>query len=408
MFNSLAPLSTDIVASGYEVLYQFVRLMGLVGLVNRNYAGTPAFVGETLTVPALNYLGKAKVVGPEEPVVPDPLSGVTVEVKTKRLVASFRLDNLIRLFSQVDLRTQGALLVAQAMIEGVDDYLFSFWPKIYQFVGATDGSKFLDPATNNLINLSKARALLTQNKVPRDGSWRGVINAAEEMNFGATPLVLQAQQAGTNRNQAELLPNNLGYFHNFNLSTSQAVPGGIQLANAAVWNNPNAKMDGIHAIGVAIVNLKGLGANKTIPKGSIFKFKAKNYSVIADAVTDGTGDAAGVGIFPKLRDAAADNDLVTGKEFPNPISIMPFFHPNAWLFVNRPPAEMLDNAGTRQQLITDTDAGITMRVSVENKVVDPVAGFQEYITFDAIIAGDIVRPEMILRGHGESEPSLEE
>jgi hypothetical protein len=397
--NSVTPLTTDVVAFGYEVLYQLVRYFGLVGLVNRNYDGTPAFVGQKLTVPSLNFNGKARRRDVDGGVQTDPLIGSFTTVEMFQMVTAFQLDALQMQFSNVDLRTEGAMRAAQTILEGVDDELFNEWTQFYNFVGPTDGSPLLDPSTNNFVNLVKARKVLSDEKVRDRARWRGVLNTTEAANMASTPLFLQAQQAGTARNQEGLPEGYIGRYHDFTLTESQGVPTDVVLADAVTWGTPLIKTDQV--IGAAVIDLKGLAHSVTLPKGSLFKIGGKNYSVVADAAVDAGGNAVGVSISPELRVAVLTNDPVTPIPFDVPVSINHLFHPEAYLFVNRPPVPMTDGAGTRFIDLVDNEVGVAMRMAIETRVVDPVRGYQEFLAFDLVMGKSVVRKNYGLRGHGQ-------
>jgi P22 coat protein - gene protein 5 len=389
MSNDLSSLTTGLTFFGREVLAQLQHKLVFVKAINSNYSGASAAPGSTVRVPDITISGDAADLAVGAQASASDVTSSYVDVTVGRIYKAVSFDNLEATLTNVDLRNQFASRLAYKVAAAADKKVANLFYLVGGEAGTADGTAAL---TTDLSKLSAARMILSQADCPMENLYC-VINPTEASNMRSLTQVSAVYAAGT----AETLrTGQLPPFYGFEMLESQQVDTAT-LATTAMWSTtPSINKTAGYAVGATSIVVDGLGTG-TIPAGSGFSLGGHNYAVTEAAIIG--GNAATLKIFPPLRAAAANNDVLTPYLHSAKGSMNLAFNKDAFIAVARVPTPFI-GPGVGQVTVTDEQTGLSIRVAVESHVLaDP--GYVETISCDMVFGVNLVRPEYAVKLTGK-------
>ena len=215
------------------------------------------------------------------------------------------------------------------------------------------------PATAGVQYITTPRRIMKDNKAPTGdrANMHMLLDPTAEENLLTIPAFHSADVTGPGGNTSALTSGELTRKFGVELFASQSVKkhtkGTASAATLAV-NNASG-----YAVGDTTVNLDASSVTGTLVPGDVITFAnhSQKYSV-TNTVTAGSNAFAGVGIFPALQMAVANDAAVAVDLDDHTANLM--FHRNFAAFVMAPlpdPGSTVESA-----VITDPNSGLSLRV----------------------------------------------
>jgi hypothetical protein len=238
---------------------------------------------------------------------------------------------------------------AFALADFVDVTLNGLWYKIPHFIDKT-GSALV------AADIPAVKKVMRDNKVPMSdlSMMHMEIGPQAELEFLSQAAFTQHQGAGLEGVEAQrtgYLARKYGYelFTNQNVVTSGTVATNADLSGTVV---------GAHAKGVTSVAVTALTTSGTIKQGDAITINGYKYAITADlTLSSGAGT---VSIFPALKAAAANSDVVTLEHRAAGDENLAF-HRNAFALATAPLSEVGNQLGAKVATVQDPVTGLAIR-----------------------------------------------
>ena len=337
-----------------EALIALEKALGMAGRVYRDYSQTPTDQGSSIQIRRPSTFTAADA--------PATAADITATHETITLQywreVKFALTDKELTFTKERIINDHIRPAAYALADDVDQKLAALAYKVgwHTTVGAT-------PAVTDITALRK---LMMDNAVPFSDPalvhW--MLGTGLEAGFLNLDVF---HRADASVDQGELQRNaNLGRRFGFNFFTNQNTP---TLATNNVADLAGT-VTGATAKGATTISVAALSITSTIKKGQslVFAGHTQRYTVTADFTTDGAGAATGVGIFPALRAAVANGEVVTFSD--NNIAtakgLNVAFHRNAFALATAPLSDLAGrlNLGVRMATVADPITQLALRSRV--------------------------------------------
>lgn len=394
MANNITTISEGLSYTAQKLLSVLRNELALLGFTARNFENEVAQNGQTVNINDLMISGAAKTRTIGGAVDIDDATSVQQSVTLKQIYKGVKADNLQKTFSNVDLMDALAQRLGIILADGADAELVNLHLKMPYECGEVDGTAAFN-STDKLTVLAKARQILTLNKVPfRD--MKAVLGPIEAYNLRALPEYHDASKAG---GAEQLRTGNLGQIYGFDTRESQATPSTVTVSTAAEWGTtPNVNKVGGYPIGTTEIIIEAAGAG-TIKAGSTFLLGNYRYAVIENATV--TANAATLKIFPALKEAVIDDQVLTKTAHSAAGSIGYAYHPDAFLQIVRPLAPFTPGSGVVSVIKTDEVSGLSVRLSIQSKLAGAAGtAMQEEVVADFLAGFGLIRPEMAVKIYG--------
>lgn len=400
MANTLTNIMPKIIARGLMVLREVCIMPRLV---NSDFSADAKRKGQTIDVPVPSAVGTQAVSPSNALPSPTDTSVPMVQIPLDQWRKNDPLYLTDKEMIEIDSRefflpTQMEEAV-RALANEVNTYIYNLYVNanqgIYGAVGTAGTTPFATTAS-----ATNARKLLNKQLAPKS-SRVGVLDFDAE----AKALELSAFQDADKVGSAEVkIEGEIGRKFGIDWNSDGDVvthtagtidDGGSPNGRTCAVNNGAG-----YAIGIDTMNIdNGAGAQAvgTIVRGDIISFAGhdQTYCVVdntgsaqfsAGVYTFATNEIAGLKIYPALKSAVADNEVITVVD-DHVVNLA--FHRDAFGFAQR----QLETDSMNSELITMTDpqTGLGLRLEV-------VREYKQMLwEFDLLYGGLLVRPELAVR-----------
>lgn len=239
-----------------------------------------------------------------------------------------------------------------ALANDIDSQLCGLWKDV--------GLNVAHDATANsgiVANITGARkAMLDQGAPVNSGNMHYMMDTTEEQLALQSSTFAQHQGAG-NMGVTTQMTGSFGNKYGLECFTNQ----NVETSTAGTHDGAGAIDNGSgYAVGTTTIHVDALGQNKTIKIGQTVEIGDHSYVVTADVTTSDDGqEEADIAIYPGLRVAVADNDVVTIQSAAK--SEMLAFHRNAFALALAPLPEIGNELGAKVATVTDPKTGLSIR-----------------------------------------------
>lgn len=255
---------------------------------------------------------------------------------------------------------------------------------LYRFIPWYSGTAGTTP--NGVSNITKARQVLFDNKVPLDnpGRLHLMIDGMAEAEFLALPAFSQHQGGGESAARTQE-NGSLGRKFGFNVFSNQNVrkhTKGTASTTALLVNGAALK-------GAETINLDAAAVTGTLQPGDSFVIAGNTQRYVVTTLSTAAGNAfANVGIFPKLVADVADNTAVTVQLHDGTRNMA--FHRNFAALAMAPLSTMGNGRGADIFTAQDPKTGLTIRARIwyegkESKM---------YISLDVLYGVKVLDPNL--------------
>lgn len=329
-----------------EALIALEKSLGMAGLVHRGYEKNPQERGSIISIkaPATFAAQDApssaqNLVASEVQIVLDKWKEVKFELTDKELSATGEqiINDHIR-------------PAAYALADEIDQELL----KLYKFV-----PWYFDvTATAAPSDLINARKILRDNKVPlNDGNLFAVVDSDMEADLLANAAFTQYTGAGET-GVASQLQGSLGRRFGMEILASQNIQShtkGTASTGTLAVNNAAG-----YAAGTTALALDAVAVTGTLVAGDSLVFAGHSQRYVVTATATAAGNAfASVSIFPALKAAVADDEVVT-VNLDNHSACLAF-HRNSFALATAPLSELGGQLGAKVATIVDPLTRLSLR-----------------------------------------------
>jgi hypothetical protein len=400
MANTLTPVTTGLTIFGQEILARLRKKIAFIMKINRDIQGAGEFArdGQTIQIPVVSISGGMNTRAIGGGTTQDDAAVTQVPVTMTQVYKALSgIDNLELTLTNVNLMDTFAEQMAQILAEGIEDRIYNLWSQIPYQVGKTDNTAAFN-ATDKFGALADAAKIALDNKWLA-GDRYGILTSAEGANIKKLDNFIQAYAAGSAEGRSSGF---LGKILGFNMDEANA-PTSFTLTGSTAWGTP--LVNGVQAIGVTTLAVKGLAATGTLKAGSIFVGGREqlhphrgrhNFREHGDR-------------YPErpLKTAVTDGQAITVTGYTHGAAnsasgISLLFHPQFGVFTTRRESPFPQGSGVLEVQITDPVSGVNFRLMVESNVQGSSGNaFQTKLTMSALIGTAVVRPELAVRLAGQ-------
>ena len=164
MSNQLDHLN-DLKFFGNELLMALQPQLAFGNFVNRDYSGASAAAGSTVRVPWVKVSGDASERSMGQAATANDTNSGYVDVEVSHIYAAAAIDNLVDLFSNVDVSQKIAKDLAYKVARKANAKIAGQWYKLPYEAGTTDGTSAF---ASNVDVFAKVRQILVENGAPTE------------------------------------------------------------------------------------------------------------------------------------------------------------------------------------------------------------------------------------------------
>lgn len=206
-------------------------------------------------------------------------------------------------------------------------------------------------AVSDIVN---TRKVLFDNSVPMN-DLHMMIDSDMEADFLSNSAFTQHQGAGLAGVESQLR-GSLGQRFGFEIFANQ----NVQTHTKGTASTGTLAANGAFAAGVSTVNLDAGSVTGTLVAGDSLVFAGHSQRYVVTATSTASGNAfTGVSIFPALKAAVADNEVVTVSLDNHSAALA--FHRRAFALAMAPLSEMGNELGARIATVIDPITGLSLR-----------------------------------------------
>lgn len=327
-----------------EALIALEKSLGMAGLVHRGYDKQPQERGSIISIksPATFSAQDApssaqNLVAGEVQIALDKWKEVKFELTDKELSATG--EEIIR---------DHIRPAAYALADNIDQELLKLYKFIPWYIDVT--------ATAAPADLIAARKILRDLHVPlNDGNLFAVVDSDMEADLLANAAFTQYTGAGETGVVSQL-QGSLGRRFGMEILASQ----NIQSHTKGTASTGTLAAVADYAAGVSTVGLDAAAVTGTLVAGDslVFAGHSQRYVVTATA-TANTNVFASVGIYPALKAAVAEDEVVTVNLDNHSAALA--FHRNAFALATAPLSELGGQLGAKIASVADPQTGLSLR-----------------------------------------------
>lgn len=280
---------------------------------------------------------------------------------------------------------------AYAMADAIDQSLVQQGRKVGHLLAA---------AGNPVVasDLTKVRRRMQENAVPMDPSMMHfmVDPTTEEdlLNLAAFVQHQGAGEAGVQTQRTGFIGQKYGYEFFVNQNVEDITPGAVTAGTPLI--NQNVSPTG-YPIGTTTINLDAVTLTGTLKVGDVLQFAShsQKYAVTTDVTASGNA-FTGVGIYPPLKAAVADNSAVTvtqiGSAFTrNNIA----FHRNAFAIAMAPLPDLKNFGGLGAAVASIQDPKTSL--ALRSRIYYVGNSSEIHVAIDALWGVQTLDPNLAVR-----------
>jgi len=327
-----------------EALLALEKNLGMASLVHRGYDKQPQQRGSVITIKspatfsAANAPSSAQdLVAGEVQITLDQWKEVKFELTDKELSATG--EEIIR---------DHIRPAAYALADDIDQALL----KLYKFI-----PWYHDVASTAAhTDLLSARKILRDNKVPlHDGNLFAVVDSDMEADLLGNSAFTQYTGAGDAGVTAQI-QGSLGRRFGMEILASQ----NIQTHTKGSASTGTLAANGAAAAGATKVNLDAAAVTGTLVAGDSLVFAGHSQRYVVTATATASSNAfTNVGIYPALKEAVADDEVVTVSLDNHSAALA--FHRHAFVLATAPLSELGGQLGAKIATVADPQTGLSLR-----------------------------------------------
>ena len=311
-------LTPSIIAK--EALLSLENAMGMAETVYQDYKAEFKNIGDTITIRKPASFTAIEFDGDLTGEYQDITESSTTLVLDKILDVSFLVGSKELSLDIVNFRKQILDPAMQAISQKLDTLLCSLYADVANFIAYNSSTE-----ATKLANLADAMALLNGEKAPLMPRY-AMVDETTQAGLVVVPSFLNAEKSGTT---ATLRNSSMGKLFGADFYMNQNVQDHTWTAYADL---AGAVDNGNITVGSTTVHIDALGSG-VISKGTLLTFagQSTNYVVTADVTI--ASNEADIDIYPALKTAIVDGDVVT---FYTQATENLIYHKNAFALAFRP------------------------------------------------------------------------
>lgn len=325
-----------------EALIQLEKVLGMAGRIYRGYDPQPQARGDTISLRRPSTFTAQDAPSNAQNITTDSVSVTLNKWKEVKI----QLTDKDLSLSAPTLITDHIRPAAVALADFIDQDCAALYKDV---PWSTTMS-----ATPALSDITAIKKVMRDNKVPLNDPMmlHFMIGSAEEAAFSNAMTTLSNPQA------AGLRDGSLGRLYGFDTWANQNTP----THTSGVAADAAGALNGAVAVGDTTISFDGVTAAGTFKQGDTFVITgdAQKYAFAADATADGTGAVANASITPAIKQASADNTVITVTLTSGKTQNLAF-HRNAFVLAMAPLSELGGQLGARITTIADPITNLAIR-----------------------------------------------
>ena len=325
-----------------EALIQLEKVLGMAGRIYRGYDPNPRARGDTISLRRPSTFTAQDAPSTAQNTTTDSVSITLNKWKEVKI----QLTDKDLSLSAPTLITDHIRPAAVALADFIDQDCAALYKDV---PWSTTMS-----ATPALADITAIKKVMRDNKVPLNDPTmlHFMIGSAEEAAFSNAMTTLSNPQA------SGLRDGSLGRLYGFDTWANQNTP----THTSGVAADAAGALNGAVAVGDRTISFDGVTIGGTFKQGDTFVITgdAQKYAFAADATADGGGAVANASITPAIKQASADNTVITITLTTGKVQNLAF-HRNAFALAMAPLSELGNQLGAKIATISDPITNLALR-----------------------------------------------
>jgi hypothetical protein len=326
-----------------EALIQLEKALGMAGRVHRGYDKSPQQKGSTIKISQPGIFSAQDAPSVAQDLAPNELE-LTLDYWRE---VKFSLTDREVTFTTEKIINDHIRPAAYALADDIDQKLC----QLYRGVG----NAYTVAGTPTIADVISARKALNDLNAPSDDR-HFMLGSQLEADFLGLSAFSQHQGAGLEGVQSQMR-GSLGTKFGFEMFGNN----NVQSHTTGVSADSTGALVGAHAQGATTVTFDLVTAAGTFKAGDRFQITGDTqwYTITADATADGGGVVAATAISPALKQAAADNAVITFTLASKIENLA--FHRHAFALAMAPLSEIGNGLGARIATVADPVTNLALR-----------------------------------------------